>query len=411
MSPEERTARPHGRDLASRPPRRPNATGGVRDRRPVRGSRSRAGPADRSRRPGRVQGAVRPVRAERDGARPPRGAATIPRGGDRAGGVLGGVAQPERIRPAARVGPSLAHGHGASPCRGRRPPRGVAAPAGRGVDGLRPRRLPRSRRRRGRPDRPARGAKGRSRRARRHPGRAARGDRADVLRRAVAVRDLRAAVAPAGHREVADPPGDEAAPGLDGRVGAMTRDHTRIEELLAIRSIGGLDPQDEDALERAMASHGSDCEDCRRLETEFGEVAGRLAFALDPAPLREGFAGETFERAFGASSAPADIRTQPAGGRTWLRPLVAVAAAVVLFAGGIVVGAAVTGGNEQAAEKTVLTFQSETEPGTLTAAFTPGQPGVHMVGSDLPTLPEGKAYELWLFEGDTPRSAMCAVPS
>ena len=26
-----------------------------------------------------------------------------------------------------------------------------------------------------------------------------------------------------------------------------------------------------------MASHGPDCEECRRLEIEYGEVAGRLA--------------------------------------------------------------------------------------------------------------------------------------
>ena len=30
---------------------------------------------------------------------------------------------------------------------------------------------------------------------------------------------------------------------------------------------------------------------------------------------------------------------------------------------------------------------------------------------DMVSAPEGKAYELWLFEGETPRSAMCAVPA
>ena len=81
----------------------------------------------------------------------------------------------------------------------------------------------------------------------------------------------------------------------------------------------------------------------------------------------------------------------------------------MLFAGGVIVGTAVTG--EQPAEKTVLTFQSETEPGTLAAAFTPGSSGVYMVGTGLPSLPEGKVYELWLFTGDTPASAMCATPT
>jgi anti-sigma-K factor RskA len=191
----------------------------------------------------------------------------------------------------------------------------------------------------------------------------------------------------------------------------MMRDHTHIEELLAIRSLGGLEQPDEAELEREMASHGPDCEECRRLEIEFGEAAGRLAFALDPAPVSEHLADETFERAFGGSAVRTKDERAPTRRRGWLRPLVGVAAAIVLFAGGIVVGAAVNGGNEQASEKTVLTFQSETEPGTLTAAFTPGQPGVYMVGTGLPVLPQGKAYELWLFEGETPTSAMCAVPS
>ena len=47
----------------------------------------------------------------------------------------------------------------------------------------------------------------------------------------------------------------------------------------------------------------------------------------------------------------------------------------------------------------------------LAAAFTPGSSGVYMVGTGLPTLPEGKVYELWLFTGDTPASAMCATPA
>ena len=191
----------------------------------------------------------------------------------------------------------------------------------------------------------------------------------------------------------------------------MMRDHTRIEELLAIRSLGGLDAQEEAELEREMASHGPDCEECRRFEIEFAETAGRLAFALDPVALRDGFAEETFEQAFGRTAEPAAERpdARAGGRRAWLRPLIGVAAAIVLFAGGVLVGTAVTG--EQPSEKTVLTFTSETEPGTLAAAFTPGSSGVYMVGTGLPALPEGKVYELWLFTGDTPASAMCTAPT
>jgi len=154
----------------------------------------------------------------------------------------------------------------------------------------------------------------------------------------------------------------------------MMRSHERIEELIAFRLIYGLDPQEQAELEREMASHPLDCEECRRLETEYGEVGGRLAFALEPVALRPGFADETVELALGD---PPGSRRK---GGSRLRPLVAVAAALVLFAGGAIVGATVFGGAEVSSEATVLTFEPQ-DPnltGTITAAFTPGEPGIYL---------------------------------
>lgn len=34
-----------------------------------------------------------------------------------------------------------------------------------------------------------------------------------------------------------------------------------------------------------------------------------------------------------------------------------------------------------------------------------------LLGSNLPALPEDQVYELWLFTGDTPASAVCGTPS
>jgi anti-sigma-K factor RskA len=185
----------------------------------------------------------------------------------------------------------------------------------------------------------------------------------------------------------------------------MMRDHTRIEELIAIRSIGGLEPQEQAELERLMASHGPDCEECRRLETEYGEVAGRLAFALDPVALRPGFAEETIGLALRE-------RSPRRGGGRW-RSLVAVAAALVLFVGGAVLGAAVFGGGEVPQQATVLALepQDPSLSGTVTAAFTPGEPGIYLQGSGLEPLPENKVYELWVIEGETPAAAVCVRPS
>ena len=67
----------------------------------------------------------------------------------------------------------------------------------------------------------------------------------------------------------------------------MIRDHASIDELLAIRALGGLDGDDAARLERELAEHG-DCDECRRLEAEHNEVAGMLALSLDPRPVDEG---------------------------------------------------------------------------------------------------------------------------
>src|SRR4029453_7790338 len=139
MPDEERTTR-NGSLFAPRGARCPRvAGGGSRDGRPRRDPRPGSRPADPPRGRGSVPRAVRALLAERDVARAPRRTTTVPRGGDRAGSVLGGVAEPGRLSPAPRVGPRLVDGHGSSPRRRRRPARGSAAPADRGVTALGPR--------------------------------------------------------------------------------------------------------------------------------------------------------------------------------------------------------------------------------------------------------------------------------
>ena len=86
------------------------------------------------------------------------------------------------------------------------------------------------------------------------------------------------------------------------------RDHTRIEELLAVDALGGLEAADEAALRAEMAEHGPDCETCRRLETGFRETAAMLALSLDPAPVRPG----TADRVLAAAKVPRPEEAAPA---------------------------------------------------------------------------------------------------
>ena len=69
----------------------------------------------------------------------------------------------------------------------------------------------------------------------------------------------------------------------------MKRAHALIDDLLAIRALDGLDDDDARRLERELTAHG-DCVECRRLEAQHAEVAGMLAFALDPRHMDEGIA-------------------------------------------------------------------------------------------------------------------------
>jgi anti-sigma-K factor RskA len=184
------------------------------------------------------------------------------------------------------------------------------------------------------------------------------------------------------------------------------RDHSVIEELLAVRALGGLDADDETVLQRLMAEHGPDCEECRRLQDEFEGTAGLLGFALDPVPVDPRIA----ERIL-AQPRPTPGRGAPTqrSGRRW-PTLVAVAAAVVLVLASIAVFrprtqtiAGVSFGQQ------VITFEGET--GEVAMAYSPGEPGALIVGRDLPSPGSDRTYEIWAITGTTPVSAGCVSPS
>lgn len=194
----------------------------------------------------------------------------------------------------------------------------------------------------------------------------------------------------------------------------MTRDHSLVEELMAIDALGGLAGDDLATLERERAAHGADCAECQALERTFAETAGRLAFALDPQPVDE----DMLERILAAP------RTSPAAARPrddladrrarrakpW-QALVAAAAVIVLLV--VVVASALpstTGVTDAAPTQRIVTFTGDTD-GTLAMAFTPGQPGAVFWGSGLPDPGPGMVYEIWMIEGDLPVSGGCVTPT
>jgi hypothetical protein len=203
----------------------------------------------------------------------------------------------------------------------------------------------------------------------------------------------------------------------------MTRDHGRIEELLAVRALGGLDGDDRDVLERELADHG-DCAECRELERSFSETAGRLAFALDPEPVdptiaerilaapREAHGDDASPGTLATSTTPPDevAAARERRRRPGWRTLVAVAAAfaLVVVVGAVVTSPRTTGIGGVSAAQTFVRFEGE---GALAMAFVPGRPGAAFVGTGLPDPGPGNLYEIWLIRGETPVSGGCVTPT
>jgi hypothetical protein len=184
------------------------------------------------------------------------------------------------------------------------------------------------------------------------------------------------------------------------------RDHSQIEELLAVRALGGLDGEDVATLDAALVSHGPDCAECRRLETEFAETAGRLAFALTPLPVGDADADRILSI---AAAEPSVARPTVVRGRRWTAAI-AVAAAIALVAVAIaVVRPSRTQQVSASWSQRVVPFEGAS--GRLAMAFTPGQPGVVLLGSELPDPGPGHTYEVWSIRGGVATSAGCQQPT
>jgi hypothetical protein len=198
----------------------------------------------------------------------------------------------------------------------------------------------------------------------------------------------------------------------------MMRDHSAIDELLAVRALDGLDGEDEARLERELASHRP-CEVCDRLQAEHAEVAGRLAFALDPRPVPAGMVDRILAepqraRARQGDEVPRDEvprdevardevgRRRDARLRRWqaatgVAAAIAVLLAIVLVTRGPVV------------PDRFVPFRGGS--GELAMAYTPGEPGVFVWGIGLPDPGPGKVYELWKFRNGAPIRGACLSPA
>ena len=199
------------------------------------------------------------------------------------------------------------------------------------------------------------------------------------------------------------------------------RDHTMIEELLAVDALDGLTLEDHAILVRERAAHG-DCERCRQLELGFRDTAGRMAFTLEPVAVDPTLADRILDSERVAllpppiPSAPAadevTERRRTRRGRV-LVAVIGVAAVSIMIVSAFVV-ATNRGGTTVATAspaQTVIRFDPALAgAGDLAMAFTPGQPGVAIWGSGLPDPGAGMTYEIWMISGDQAVSGGCVTP-
>ncbi len=192
----------------------------------------------------------------------------------------------------------------------------------------------------------------------------------------------------------------------------MIRDHASIDELLAVRALGGLDAEDASLLDRELAAHG-ECEECRRLEAEHLEVAGLLAYALDPRPVPggmvDGILGERRRDGAprpGPAAAPPDELARRRDTRLgrWQAAFGVAAGVALLLAVALVTGS----GPGVVPGQRFVRFQGA--EGDLAMAYTPGSRGVVVWGTGLPEPGRGRIYEVWLIEDDTPVRGACLTP-
>lgn len=187
----------------------------------------------------------------------------------------------------------------------------------------------------------------------------------------------------------------------------MIRDHALIDELLAARALDGLDAGDTALLEREMAAHG-DCEECRRLEIEHAEVAGMLALALDPRPVREDMADRILAEGRSAAAPIERLDARRDARLGWWKAAFGVAAAVALvFA---ILLATRDGGSQGVPGSAIVAFEGAA-PGELVVSFTPGESGALVWATGLPDPGPGKVYELWMIEDGEPVRGACLAPS
>jgi anti-sigma-K factor RskA len=176
------------------------------------------------------------------------------------------------------------------------------------------------------------------------------------------------------------------------------RSHDDMKSLIAPYALGAVSPDEE----RAIRAHLPSCDECSAEAAVFADTAGRLALSANPVALPEGFS----ERVLTLVAQPAPEAARHGRRR---RTMPALVGASVAFA----VVAALLGYLFLDARRDLITEQAVTaallrDDGLRVAgdgavgAVVPAEGGSVFVAEGLADVPDGRTYQLWLIEGETP---------
>lgn len=201
-------------------------------------------------------------------------------------------------------------------------------------------------------------------------------------------------------------------------------DHAAFPELIAGRTLGGLDPSEA----RTLDGHLALCAGCRALQAELSGVVSDLALLAPPRPAPSMLGVRVLGAISAESTSPARVRHLPsrprAAGRPrtvpgWLAAGVGAAAAIVIAALGLQL-AAVRGSLDaqtarlHAAEDALATRDTAmavvADPAHASAwlapstgraghgvvvLYVPGRAEAWLVADDLPPTPGDRVYQFW----------------
>jgi anti-sigma-K factor RskA len=176
--------------------------------------------------------------------------------------------------------------------------------------------------------------------------------------------------------------------------------HEELEELIAADALYGLSELERRRMLQEMERHGEDCTECRRLVAEYTEVAASLALSVPASAMWKGAEDRLLEAMKGERPSGTG-RSQVRRVRRWIAAA-AVAAAIAVVGGAAGYMIAPRG---PSADSRLIAFVSQQGtrvvafPGKgnqqLAVAFRPGERESWVFGTNLPSLPAGKVYELW----------------